>query len=243
MKNDLLILLKKHTDTLIEQTETKPQGTIGFEMNKAMQTFSFSPPINLVEESKWLLDVTSFEWTKSVFNLTNENNSFSITTPGHWETKSAEKNIDELNNLLEIRFQNGIELLVEQVRKKGWIIIKDYSLSSLGTFENEVLEDLKSSKYDDLEDLVYRFQLTNDEIVDKLDGKYIVGSTKRYTLPFGIYETTDIIKTLESLLPKDVEVNITIDDVRLKSNLTTNKAIRFTKKSFFYVILGFIQSH
>ena len=31
--------------------------------------------------------------------------------------------------------------------------------------------------------------------------------------------------------------------VRLKANLSTNKTIRFTKKSFFDVILGFTQSH
>ena len=47
---------------------------------------------------------------------------------------------------------------------------------------------------------------------------------------------------LKSLLPKEVKVKITIDDVRLKSNLTTNKTIRFTKKSFLLVILGFTQS-
>ena len=34
---------------------------------------------------------------------------------------------------------------------------------------------------------------------------------------------------LKSLLPIEVKVNITIDDIRLKSNLTTNKTIRFTK--------------
>ena len=36
------------------------------------------------------------------------------------ETKSAEKTIDELNNLLELRSQNGIDLHVEQVRKKDY---------------------------------------------------------------------------------------------------------------------------
>ena len=48
---------------------------------------------------------------------------------------------------------------------------------------------------------------------------------------------------LKSLLHKDVKVKITIEDIRQKSNLTTKKTIRFTKKSFFYVILGFSQSH
>ena len=48
---------------------------------------------------------------------------------------------------------------------------------------------------------------------------------------------------LKSLIPKDVKVKITIDDIRVKSILTTNRTIRFTKKSFFYEIQGFTQYH
>ena len=32
MNNELLLLIKKHTDTLIEQTTTKPQETLEFKM-------------------------------------------------------------------------------------------------------------------------------------------------------------------------------------------------------------------
>ena len=103
MNNEFLLLIKKHTDTLIEQTKTKPQETLEFKMNKQMQTFSFNPPINLVEQDKWLLAVSSLECTNSVFNITNENNSFSIIIPGHYETESAEKTIDELKKLSELR--------------------------------------------------------------------------------------------------------------------------------------------
>ena len=46
MNNELLRLIKKHTDTLIEQTKTKPQETLEFKMNKQTQTYSFNPPIN-----------------------------------------------------------------------------------------------------------------------------------------------------------------------------------------------------
>ena len=98
MNNELLFLIKKHTDTLIQQTKTKPQETLEFKMNKQMQTFSFNPPINLVEEGKWLSALSSLECTNSVFNITNENNSFSIIIPGHYETESAEKTNDDLNN-------------------------------------------------------------------------------------------------------------------------------------------------
>ena len=100
-------------------------------------------------------------------------------------------------------------------------LINDYSLSSLGTFENEILEELKSSKYNDLEDMVYRFQLTYAENIDISDEKYIQPSTIRNALPLGIYKVIDIKLMLKSLLPNQVQVNNTIDYARLKSNLTT----------------------
>ena len=160
-------------DTLIEQTKTKPQETLEFKMNKQMQSFSFNPPINLVEEGKWLMAVSLFDCTNSVYNITNENNSFSIITTGHYQTESAEKTIDELNELLELK---SLELHVKEVRKRGnKIKIGDieYKLSDFDTQKHEIIEELKNAKYNDLEDLVYRMQLTYDEIIDILDLKYI----------------------------------------------------------------------
>ena len=243
MNNELLLLIKKHTDTLIEQTKTKPQETLEFKMNKQMQSFSFNPPINLVEEGKWLLGVSSFECTNSVFNITNKNSYFSIIVPGHWESKSAEKTIDELNKLLELR---SLELHVKEVRKRGNKIKigdNEYKLSDFDTFKNEIVEELKNVKYNDLEDLVYRFQLTYDEIIDVLDLKYIPTKRTGYTLEPGIYEVVDLNNTLKYILPDNVRVSITIDDVRLKSNLKINQTLIFTEKSFFYTILGFTRSH
>ena len=54
MNNEILLSVEKHSDTLIEQTKTIPQETLEYEIKKQMQTFSFNPPINLVEERKWL---------------------------------------------------------------------------------------------------------------------------------------------------------------------------------------------
>ena len=71
--------------------------------------------------------------------------------------------------------------------------------------------------------MVYRFQLTYDEIIDILDLKYIPTTTKGHTLPPGMYEIIDINFMLKSLLPKEVKVSITIDDIRLKSKLTTDR--------------------
>ena len=104
-----------------------------------MQTFSFNPPINLVEESKWLLAVSSFECTNSVFNITNENNSFSITTPGHWNSESAEKTVENLRELLALD-KKDLSLHIAEVREKSRKIYlgeDGYDLSDL----NKSLEE------------------------------------------------------------------------------------------------------
>ena len=116
MNNELLLYIKKHTDTFIEQTKTKPQETLEFKMNKQMQTFSFNPRINLVEEGKWVMAVSLFDCINSVYNITNKNNSVSIIIPGHYQNKSDEKTIDNLNNLLELK---SLELHVKEIRKTG----------------------------------------------------------------------------------------------------------------------------
>ena len=72
-------------------------------MKKQIQTFSINPRINLVEEGKWLLAVTNFEATSSVFNITSENNSLSISIPGHWNSQEGEELINKLNKILKLK--------------------------------------------------------------------------------------------------------------------------------------------
>ena len=242
MNNELLLLIKKHTDTLIEQTKTKPQETLEFKMNKQTQTFSFNPPINLVEEDKWLLAVSSFVCTNSVFNITDENNSFSIIIPSHYQNKSDEETINNLNKLLELK---SLELHVEEVKKRGNKIKnedKEYKLSDFDNQKNEIIEELKKAKYNDLEDLVYRMRLSYDEIMDILDLIYIPTKRTGYSLNPGIYEIVDPNNTLKYILPVNVKRNITIDNIRLKANLKINQTLIFTERSFLYTILGFTQS-
>ena len=242
MNNELLLLIKKHTDTLIEQTKTKPQETLEFKTNEQRQTFSFNPPINLIEEDKWLLAVSSFECTISVFNITDENNSFSIIIPGHYQNKTDEKTIDNLNELLELK---SLELHVEEVKKRGNKIKigdVDYQLSDFDNQNYKIIEELKNVKYNDLEDLVYRMRLSYDEIMNILDLKYIPTKRTGYSLNPGIYEVIDLNNTIKHILPNNVKVNFTIDDIRLKSNLKINQTLIFTKRSFFCTILGFTQS-
>ena len=185
--------------------------------------------------------MSSFECTNSVFNITNENNSFSIIISGHYETEFAEKTIDELNKVIELK---SLELHVEEVRKRGNKIKignNEYKLSDFDTQKNEILEELKNVKYNDLEDLVHRSRLSY-EIIDILDLKYIPTKRTGYSLNPGIYEIVDLNNTLKYTLPDNVKLNVTIDDIRLKSNLKTNQTLIFTEKSFFYTILGFTRS-
>ena len=88
--------------------------------------------------------MSSFECTNSVFNISDENNSFSIFISGHWETEFAEKIIDEVNRLLELR---SLELHVNEVRKRGNIIKirdKEYKLSDFDNQKYEILEELEN---------------------------------------------------------------------------------------------------
>ena len=90
--------------------------------------------------------------------------------------------------------------------------------------------------------MVYRFQLTYDEIMDILDLKYIPTKRTGYSLNPGIYEVVDLNNTLKHILSDNVKINVTIDDIRLKANLKTNQTLIFTEKSFSYTILGFNRS-
>ena len=154
--------------------------------------------------------------------------------------------IDKLKDLLKYNSQNDIELHVAEVRKTGnriKINSKEFSLSDFGSFKNEILEEIKEANYHDIEDLVYRMQLAYDENMDILDIKCFLSKRTGFTLSKGVYRISDNNKALKNFLPDIVKVSITNDDVRLRSNLSINQTLIFTKRSIFYTILGFIQSY
>ena len=146
------------------------------------------PPRNLFEERNWLLVVTSFEATNSVFNITDENKSFSIGTPGYWRNPNflPDGNIDRLKEILEIRSQIDIELHVEQVEERSTPIEIEnsgYKSARFDHFKNEM-----PAEFHDLKVLVYRMELTYDELMDVLDIKYTSATSIGYTVPPGIYK-------------------------------------------------------
>ena len=92
------------------------------------------------------------------------------------------------------------------------------------------------------QDSVYSMQLTYDEILDILDLKYIPTKRTGYSLNPSVYAVIDLNNSLKYILPDNVKVNITLDNIRLKSNLKVNQTLIFTEKSFFYIFVGFTRS-
>ena len=103
--------------------------------------------------------------------------------------------------------------------------------------KNEILEEIKKEKYNDLEDLVYRMQPTYCKIIDIPDLNYIPTKRTGYSINPGIYQVVDLNNTSKYILSNNMKVIVTIDDVRLKSNLKKNQTLIFTKKSLFCTIL------
>ena len=110
---------------------------------------------------------------------------------------------------------------------------KNINYQTLILKKNEILEELKKAKYDDVEDFVYRFQLLCDEIIDILDLKYFPTKRIGYSLKRNINQISDINKSLNYILPDNVRISVNIDDNKLKSNLKINQTLLFTRRSFF----------
>ena len=114
--------------------------------------------------------------------------------------------------LIELKF---LELHVKKVRKGGEKIKigdNESQLLHFDTQKNDILNELRNVKYKDLEDLVYRTQLTFDEIMHILDLEYI--STKRTgsSPKPNVYQISDINDTLKNILPHNVEISVTVDE-------------------------------
>ena len=56
---DLLFSITKNCEILIEQTPSKLEKTLEFELTKPRQTFSFKPSIPF--EGSWMIGLTSLE--------------------------------------------------------------------------------------------------------------------------------------------------------------------------------------
>ena len=74
--------------------------------------------------------------------------------------------------------------------KKGY---KDYILSDLDTSKKGKIEELKNAEYNDLDDMVFRMQLTFHEVAEVLDTKYIDAKSTGYNFSSGLFEVFILI--------------------------------------------------
>ena len=75
-KESLLLNFAKSNQELVENTHSKPQETLEFEMTKQKESFSFDVPLQPNE--KWMMGVTSLQVYNTVYNITNSNNKLEI---------------------------------------------------------------------------------------------------------------------------------------------------------------------
>ena len=81
--------------------------------------------------------------------------------------------------------------------------------------------------------MVYRFQLTYDEIINTLGFKFTPTKGIGYSLKPNKYQTGDINKTLKNILPNNVELSVSIDEEKSKSNVKIIQTLVFTNKISF----------
>ena len=184
----MLLLLRKHTSTLIEQKRSCPQETPEFKLKEQTENFSLNPPINLFEEGKWLVAVTSFKTTNSVYMINDGKNTISIGTPGYCGIPNylLDGIIDKLKKLLEVGSKNATELHFKEVQKGTLIEIANsgQNFASFDHFKSELFSEFKRVKDHDLYDMVFRMEITYGEIMDKLDLKSTSATPIAYTLPY-----------------------------------------------------------
>ena len=97
---------------------------------------------------------------------------------------------------MKLRSEKDIELHVEKVRRRRNQIKvgeKEYILSDLVCQKNERIGELKNAAYNDLEDMVFRMELTYREIAGILDTKYNAAKTLVYILSPGKYNISYFI--------------------------------------------------
>ena len=97
-REDLLLSITKNCERFIEQTHRKPEETLEFKMIKPRETFHFNPPIHI--KGDWMIGLIDLEVYNSIFNITEENKKFNLSTDT-FDEFSFEELKDELEEILD----------------------------------------------------------------------------------------------------------------------------------------------
>ena len=244
---DLLLSITKNCETLIQQTHTKPQQTLEFEMTKPKETFHFNPPIEIKEN--WMIGLTDLEVYNSIFNITKENNKFDLY-------KFPD---DKIGGVSYIKVRDEIEkdLGVEDITATDLqddiiapIIIEEHKKQVAERMNDGGYMNISARYTSTVFQVFESFLRTQIDLVES-DVKVVLeeynSNFVTYELEPGIYSYRDIAEAVFYILQSEYpqsnsEILIRRDDITRKTKLVVRSgiiAIRFDEKSFFSTILGF----
>ena len=244
---DLLLSITKNCETLIEQTQTKPQETWEFKVIKPRQIFHFDSPIQIKVD--WMIGLTSWEVYNSIFNITEDNNKFELykfpdDKIGYISYEKVEDEIERDLGISDITAEDLEDDIIAP------IIIKEYREQVIKRMNDvgymNILAGYAGSVFQDFESyLRTEVDLVADDVklvLDEYNSSFI-----SYKITPGIYTFKDISEALFNILQTKYpytssEIVIEFDDITRKTKLVVRSgiiAVRFDEQSFFHNILGF----
>ena len=230
---DLLLSITKNCKKLIDHTYKKPEEVLEFKLTKSRESFSFNPPIKI--EGSWMLGLINIEMYNCIFNITNKNKKFEhyFEKMQSLEEITFENSKDLIAKNLDVTDIKDDDLLDEEIRD---VIIEEYTKIFLEKINEDgytiLLNGYIQSVFQDFESYLRTERVSEDDV--ELILKQYNSKFKTYELTPGIYSFQDISDAL-----KPFGCHVEYDDISMKSDLLTNKILRFDKNSFFKTLLGF----
>ena len=186
---DLLLLITKNCETLVQQTHRKPEETLEFKMLKQRETFHFNPPIQT--KGEWMLGLIDPGVYNSIFNITKENNKFELysDTFDEFSFEELKDELEEIHNITNITDSHlEDETLAPRTAETYWKLRSDKS-SHDGYII--LLTDYAKSPFRDFESYL--------RIVVGLEEDNIQLILKQYNEKFNTYELDPGNYTIEDL--------------------------------------------
>ena len=202
-KESLLLSIAKSNQEIVENTHSKPQETLEFEMTKQKESFSFDVPLDLPEQ--WMMGVTSLEVYNTVYNIT-EKNKFKILL--------RKDQIDVLG--LDTEIVKKVDYLYKTSDNKGISNIEKIIKLIVDNYMNKKKRGLTQEDFDTLTEIINLIKLENTKYNKGslniiIPDYYIVTDHVKNELTPGVYELTEINNAIKlemkknSYLPVDTE--------------------------------------
>ena len=183
-KESLLLSIAKSNQEIVENTHSKPQETLEFEMTKQKESFSFDVPLDLPEQ--WMMGVTSSEVYNTVYNITEKNNKFKILL--------RKDQIDVLG--LDTEIVKKVEYLYKTSDKRGISNIEKINKLVVDNYMNKKKRGLTPEDFDTLTEIINLINLENiknnkGSLNIIIPDYYIVTDHVKIELTPGVYELTE----------------------------------------------------